>query len=97
MTKLKQIADALAEKTGMTKSKSLEAVNALFVGSDSILQGEILAGRNVRVPGFGVFRVIKTKARQGRMRGVDWTKPAGRTVRFAPAKVVDETLAKNAA
>lgn len=61
MTKGEFVA-ALAEKTGLTKSASAEAVDA-FLGT---VVEALKAGDKVAFPGFGSFSVAERAARKGR-------------------------------
>ncbi len=84
MTKTELI-DAVAEKTGLTKKDSGEAVNAVFDSIVNFLSGEAAkspAGRdNVQIIGFGTFEVRDRSERKGRnpQTGEEITIPA-RTV-----------------
>ncbi|MBU1110267.1 HU family DNA-binding protein [Patescibacteria group bacterium] len=61
MTKI-EVAEAIAERTGMTKRAAADALNA-FVD----VVGETLArGEKVTVTGFGTFVVRRRAARMGR-------------------------------
>lgn len=67
MTK-KDLASKLSNQTGLTMTKAVEVVNAIFdtrkgVG---IIANELDAGEKVSLAGFGTFSTRKTKERIGR-------------------------------
>jgi DNA-binding protein HU-beta len=84
MTKTELI-DAVAEKTGLTKKDSGEAVNAVFDSIVDFLSGEAAKAPaerdNVQIIGFGTFEVRDRSERKGRnpQTGEEITIPA-RTV-----------------
>ncbi|MFW6014885.1 MAG: HU family DNA-binding protein [bacterium] len=84
MTKTELI-DVIAEKTGLTKKDSGEAVNAVFDTVVEHLSGEVSKDAddrdNVQIIGFGTFEVRDRSARKGRnpQTGEEITIPA-RTV-----------------
>jgi DNA-binding protein HU-beta len=53
---------AVAEKTGMTKKDSEEAVKAVL----EVIQEQVSAGKRVNLAGFGTFTLKKRAARKGR-------------------------------
>lgn len=57
-----EIAQDVAERLGLTRDQSLQAVTSVF---DSI-GAELRAGGMVRIVGFGTFQVKTRKASQGR-------------------------------
>ena len=63
-----EIAARLAERTGLSPSRALEVVNALFstrAGRGLILE-ELAAGHEFRIAGFGTFEVRRRGGRAGR-------------------------------
>jgi DNA-binding protein HU-beta len=93
-----ELAARLAQKTGLSKAKSLEVINALFSAEkgEGIIAIELDAGRKVVVPGFGTFGTRKRAARMG-------TNPAsGKKIDvvsksyayFKPGKALRERLEK---
>ncbi len=72
-----ELVDQVAEKTGMSKKDSEQAVKAVLEGiSDSLVRGD-----KVQLVGFGTFEVRQRKAREGR-------NPAtGETIKIAALKV----------
>lgn len=57
-----QLANEIANKTKLSKSKSLETLNATFESIRSSLK----KGQRVQLVGFGTFSVKQRKARLGR-------------------------------
>lgn len=63
-----EFAAKLAGKTGVTKAKAAETINAIF-STDSgsgIISVELDAGRDFTITGFGTFGTRNRKARMGR-------------------------------
>ena len=57
-----ELIDSIAKQSGMTKADSSRALDATL---DSI-QGSLMSGEKVSIPGFGTFRTSRRKARKGR-------------------------------
>ena len=57
----KELAVKLAQQTGLTQSKSMDVLNALFDANNGIIGGELHTGGKVSIPGFGTF-ITKTRA-----------------------------------
>lgn len=57
----RQLADKIAEKTGITKEQAGQAVNAL---AESVTES-LARGHKVRITGFGTFETRDRKARKG--------------------------------
>ena len=76
-----EMAAKLAAKTGLSKQKSLEVLNALFDSDpgNGIIAIELDADRKVVIPGFGTFGTRRRAARQG-------TNPTNREKIEIPAK-----------
>ncbi len=79
MTKAELVA-AIARRTGMRKAEAKHAVDA-FVAS---VTGELQAGNEVRLVGFGSFVPVERAARMARnpKTGAPVRSPATRTARF---------------
>ncbi len=79
MTK-QDLVDVLAQKTGLSKNGSSEALNALL----DAITGSLKKGEDVTLTGFGTFAVTKRKARTGRnpQTGATIQIPARKAVRF---------------
>ena len=79
-----------AEKTGLSSSKADQSVNAVLdVIADALSRGE-----EVRLTGFGTFRVTETKERTGRnpRTGEPITIKAGRRPAFTPGAKLAEAV-----
>ena len=76
-----EMAAKLAAKTGLSKQKSLEVLNALFDSDpgNGIIAIELDADRKVVIPGFGTVGTRRRAARQG-------TNPTNREKIEIPAK-----------
>lgn len=85
-----QIIDEVAKLTGKTKVQTLETVAAVF----NVLKVALHTGKDVRISGFGAFRVKPTKARVGRNphTGEAVGIPARQKVTFKAAKELKEGL-----
>lgn len=62
-----ELADKLANKTGLSRAKAAEVVNAIFSTEDGqgIIAVELDAGRKVQITGFGTFETRQRAARKG--------------------------------
>jgi nucleoid DNA-binding protein len=60
MTK-KELIDAIANDTGLTREQAQKAVNATI----KTVSDQLASGRDVSIAGFGKFSVVKRGARQG--------------------------------
>lgn len=88
----KELASAVAEKARITKTDAALAVDAVF---EAIGQA-LVAGEEVRVPGFGIFSVKDRAARTG-INPATHEKieiPASKAVAFKAAKNLKEIVAK---
>jgi DNA-binding protein HU-beta len=82
------IAQQVAQRTGLPRSQATKAVDAML----QTLQGALSKGDEVRLTGFGSWRVSETKARKGRnpRTGAAIDIAAGKRVSFRPgSKLVD--------
>jgi DNA-binding protein HU-beta len=59
------LVDALADRTGMTKTDSKAVIDALF-DSDGVIAQALARKERVQITGFGTFEAKHRKARQGR-------------------------------
>ncbi len=85
------LAKNVAAKTGFTATKANEAVNAVL---DAITEA-IESGEEIRLVGFGSFKVSETKERRGRnpRTGEPITIAAGRRLSFSPGSNLTEAIA----
>jgi DNA-binding protein HU-beta len=81
---------AVAEDTQLTKDKAAVAVESVI----KHIQDALKDGQEVRLPGFGNFKVADRKATKARnpRTGEEVDVPASRVAKFAPAKGLKEAL-----
>ncbi len=91
MNKAELIA-AVAEKTGLTKKDSEQAVNAAF----DIIVDTLVSGEKVQMVGFGVFDVKERGVRKGRNPKTkeEIEIPATRVPFFKAGKAMKDAVAK---
>ena len=89
MTK-SQLVSKLADSGGMGRKQVDELINSLV---DTIVKS-VKKGENVKIPGLGIFRLRKMKARMGRnpQTGEAIKIPARKKVGFSVAKTFKETV-----
>lgn len=89
MTKT-QFVNAVAEKTGKSKSEVAEMVDAVF----DTITSTMVSGDSVNITGFGIFRVSDRKAREGRnpRTGETIQIPAKKAPKFRAGKVLKEAV-----
>ena len=85
-----ELVDALAKAQNITKTQAGENVNAFLAA----VSGELAAGKNVQLIGFGSFKVVATKARKGRnpRTGEEIKIPASTSVRFKAGKGLKDAV-----
>ena len=78
-----QIAEQIADKTGLTKKQSAEAMDALI----EVTVDALKAGKSVGLPGLGTLSIRETAARTGVKPGTSEKIqiPAGKKVAFKVA------------
>lgn len=74
----KDLVDAVANSSGLSKSQAEDAVNATF----ETIAGALSKGDDTAIPGFGNFVVKDRAARQGR------NPQTGETINIAASKAV---------
>ncbi len=81
---------AVAEDTQIAKDKAAAAVESVI----KHIQSALLEGNEVRLPGFGNFKVADRKATTARnpRTGETVNVPASKVAKFAPAKGLKEAL-----
>jgi DNA-binding protein HU-beta len=91
-----EMAARLAEKTGLSKARSLEVINAIFNTDkgQGIIAVELDAGRKVVIPGFGTFGTRHRAARKGTnpATGKKINIPAKSYCYFKPGKTLRERV-----
>jgi len=85
-----QLVELVADKTGLTKKQSEEAVSAML---DGVTQA-LLQGQTVGLPGLGTLSVKTTAARTGVKPGTSERIqiPAGKKVAFKVASILKGSL-----
>lgn len=86
----KDLIDAVARDTDLTKEKAGQAVEAAL----NHIKSTMKSGSEVRIPDFGTFKVAVRKAREGRnpMTGATLHIPETRVPKFTPAKGLKDSL-----
>lgn len=89
MNKAELVAD-VAERTGESKMRAEELVNAVFEAMTDALK----RGDDIRLPAFGVFDVKETAARIARnpQTKEEVKVPAGKKARFRAGKALKDAL-----
>ncbi len=89
MNKAELVAD-VAERTGESKMRAEEIVNAVFEAMTDALK----RGDDIRLPAFGVFDVKETAARIARnpQTKEEVKVPAGKKARFRAGKALKDAL-----
>lgn len=85
-----ELVAAVSNKTGESKVKAGELVDAVF---EAIMEA-LIRGDEVKLPSFGSFQVVSTAARVARnpQTNQEVRVPAGRRARFKPGKALKESL-----
>lgn len=80
----------VAEKSGLTKTKTAEVIDALV----ETMQTALVEGDKITLVGFGSFNVSKREAREGRNPSTNEKIqiPAKTVVRFKSGKELNESL-----
>lgn len=81
---------AMAEKSGLSKTDSEKALNALL----DIISDEMKSGGKVQLIGFGTFEVAERAAKEGRnpATGEAMTIPACKVPKFKAGKVLKDAV-----
>jgi len=79
-----ELIQRVVKKTGLKKVDVGGLVNAMF----EVIEDALKAGENVTITGFGSFKVVERKAREGRnpQTGQPIKIPAKKVVKFKPGK-----------
>ena len=85
-----ELVSAVAEQSGLDKSKAQSAVEAVF----SVITGELKGGGDVRLVGFGNFTVAKRAASTGRnpQTGAEVKIPARTVPKFSAGKGLKDAV-----
>jgi DNA-binding protein HU-beta len=89
MTK-RQLIEIVAKKTHLTKKITAELIKGFL---DEITKS-LVKGEKVVVSGFGTFKIVKVKAKKGRVikTGQEVTIPAHRAIRFSVGKALKRAV-----
>lgn len=89
MTK-SELADQVAQRTGLAASQARQALETAF----EVLSDELAAGREVSLAGFGKFSVSERAARQGRNPATGETIQiaASRAAKFSAASALKKRV-----
>jgi len=84
--------DSVAETAGITKTLATDALDAVFNGITTMLTTE--GRQELRIPGFGTFKVVPRAPRNGRnpQTGEVIQIPGCNVVKFVPAKDLKEAV-----
>ncbi|HEV3312867.1 MAG TPA: HU family DNA-binding protein [Chloroflexota bacterium] len=87
-----ELAGTVAQETGLNKSQAARALDATL----DAISGHLGGGDEVRLTGFGTFRVSETKARTGRnpRTGAPISIAAGRRPGFTAGSRLREAVQK---
>ena len=85
-----ELALAVAEKTGLSRRDTEQAISALL----EIIQEQLISGDKVQLLGFGSFEVRERPAREGvhPVTREPMTIPASRVPVFKPGKMLRDTV-----
>jgi DNA-binding protein HU-beta len=86
----KDLIEAVATATALSKDQATQAVDAVI----SHIQASMKRGEEVRIPGFGTFKVTQRKARKARnpQTGVEMMLKASVVPKFSASKNLKEAL-----
>ena len=86
----KELIAAVAEEADLTKEAAGQAVDAVF----GIIEGQLKQGDDVKVPGFGNFKVQRRAARMGVKPGTSEKMkiPAANVPKFQAGKGLKDAL-----
>jgi DNA-binding protein HU-beta len=73
-----ELIEQVAGKTGLTKSAATEAVEAIL----DVISTTLIGGEDVRLTGFGTFRISERKASEGR------NPRTGETIKIEAARAI---------
>lgn len=92
MSKKPELVEAIADKTGLTKSKSEKALNALM----AVISEELAKHEKVQLMGFGTFETRERAERIGRnpQNGKEIKIEATTVPAFKPGKLLKDAVKK---
>jgi len=85
-----QLAQRLADKMGVSKKQALDFIDTFVSEITELMK----AGEKVNITGFGIFKVLDRKAREGinPKTGERIHIPASKKPKFTPGKVLKEAV-----
>ena len=91
--KKSELISAVAEKSGLTKKASAEALDAIL----EVIETSLVKGNDISFIGFGTFSKSKRAARKQRVPGTDRTVdlPETTVVKFKVGKQLKNAVAKS--
>jgi DNA-binding protein HU-beta len=80
----------VADAAGLSKADATKAIDAIL----SAVSDELVAGKDVRLNGFGIFSATERSAREGRnpQTGAAIQIAASKVAKFTPAKALKDRL-----
>ena len=95
MTK-QQVAEAVAQRLGISKGRAQEIVDCLF-GGEGVIAGELQKGGRVQIAGFGQFELRRRAGRKGRdpRTGKDIVIAPTTVAAFRPGSVLKELASRS--
>ena len=80
----------VADAAGLSKADAIKAIEAVL----SAVSDELVAGKEVRLNGFGIFGTTERAAREGRnpQTGAAIQIAASKAAKFSPAKALKDRL-----
>lgn len=89
-----ELAQALANRTDLSKADATRAVDALFSPEDGLITQALRSGDRVQITGFGTFETRQRKARTGRNPRTGTEIRIGPTVSasFRPGKALKDAV-----
>ena len=80
----------VADAAGLSKADATKAIDAIL----SAVSDELMAGKDVRLNGFGIFSATERSAREGRnpQTGAAIQIAASKVAKFTPAKALKDRL-----
>ena len=85
-------ADVLLRTLSDLSGAQQATVRKVLAALDAAVTAALEDGHAVRLPGLGTLEPRDVPAREGRMGGKAWTKPAGRKAVFKAAKALRDRL-----
>ena len=78
----------ISEKSGLP----IKTVSEVLSFSGEAFINEAVRSGKCQIVGVGTLSVVSTAARSGKIGGKEWSKPAGKKIKFSPSKSLKEAL-----